>query len=222
MDTKPEDLKNIEVALRKYLFESPDPEENLAVLLQNPQLLTNFVDNLFDSLIESARQEEDEPLIKLYQGRRMLLQAVRNSLSKKDVALLHLIKQLKRNILTKTPSSGKPFEFQEILDKVQIWLKAPTREKGIKVLQEYPELLTDQPERMFSVLIENARQQGNDFFVRVLRTLSQIFRVIRLELGEKSGATASIDELKQAVAQALDHADFSVFVEGKQPAVFIA
>lgn len=216
------ELKSIETALQKFLFETEEPEEALTVLLQNPQLLSDFVDSLFDSLIENARLEKNEELVKFYHDRRMLLQAVRDSISKKDLALLHLIKQIqsKKEHLAKHRALEKPFEFQDILDKVYAWLEAPTREKSISVLQQHPELLTDQAERMFSVLIDNAHQRGNEFFVRVLRTLSEIFRVIRLELGDNKGA--SRDELKQAVEHALDQTDFSIFVEGKKPAIFLA
>lgn len=214
MSIAPFDLKSIETALQKYLFETPDPEESVRVLLENPQLLTDFVDNLFESLIEEA--EENENLVKFYQARRLLLQTVKNSISKKNLALLLMIKQME----SKKDKLAKPFEFQDILDKVQTWLEAPTREKGINILQQNPELLTDQPERMFSLLIDEAQLHGNEFFVRVLRTLSEFFRVIRLEVG--ANKTASKDELRQAVEYALDHTDFSVFVEGKQPAIFIA
>ncbi len=217
MNIAPFDLKSIETALQKYLFETPDPDESVRVLLENPQLLTDFVDNLFGALIEEA---ENENLVKFYQARRLLLQTVKDSISKKNLALLLMIKQIesKKEKLAKT--MGKPFEFQNILDKVQAWLEAPTREKGISILQQNPELLTDQPERMFSHLIDEAQQHGNDFFVRILRTLSEFFRVIRLEIG--TNKTASKDELKQAVEYALEHTDFSVFIEGKQPAIFIA
>jgi hypothetical protein len=214
MSIAPFDLKSIETALQKYLFETPDPEESVRVLLENPQLLTDFVDNLFESLIEEA--EENENLVKFYQARRLLLQTVKNSISKENLALLLMIKQMD----SKKEKLAKPFEFQDILDKVQTWLEAPTREKGINILQQNPELLTDQPERMFSLLIDEAQQHGNEFFVRVLRTLSEFFRVIRLEVG--ANKTASKDKLRQAVEYALDHTDFSVFVEGKQPAIFIA
>jgi hypothetical protein len=214
MSIAPFDLKSIETALQKYLFETPDPEESVRVLLENPQLLTDFVDNLFESLIEEA--EENENLVKFYQARRLLLQTVKNSISKENLALLLMIKQMD----SKKEKLAKPFEFQDILDKVQTWLEAPTREKGINILQQNPELLTDQPERMFSLLIDEAQLHGNEFFVRVLRTLSEFFRVIRLEVG--ANKTASKDELRQAVEYALDHTDFSVFVEGKQPAIFIA
>jgi hypothetical protein len=226
MKLNPNDLKSIELALQKYLFESPEPEEGVTVLLQNPQLFTDFVDSLFDSLIKDALAEENEEFVKFYQVRRLLLQTVKKSISKKELALLHMIKQIrsKRDIIAKHPllATTKPFEFQNILDNVQAWLEAPTRDKGVSILQQHPELLTDQPERMFSVLIDDARQQGNDFFVRVLRTLGEFFRVMRLEMGEQKVATASRDELKQIMEYALDHTDFSVFVDGKKPAVFIA
>ena len=55
MNTQPFDLKTIEPALRKFLFESPTLEDGLVVVLQIPQLLTNFVDNLFEHKHKSFR-----------------------------------------------------------------------------------------------------------------------------------------------------------------------
>ncbi len=224
---EPFDLKNIESALRQFLFETSNVEEGVTLLLRNPQLLTDFIENLFESLIKDARFENNEELAQFYKSRQILLQVVRNSLSKKDIVFLHVVRQLllKKEILTQHPDLiklDKPFEFQEILDKVQTWLKAPTREKSIHLLQQYPELLTDQPERMFCFLIDEAHRHGNEFFVRVLRTISEFFRIMRLALGEKDVASVSKDELREVVKQALDQTDFSVFIEGKQRVTFLA
>lgn len=217
-----EDLKSIQSALQQYLFEAPDAEESVAVLLQHPLLLSDFADSLFESLIKDAREEGSEDLAKFYHGRHLLLRAVKDSLSKKNLALLRLIEEIKlnKNDLAKIPSN-KSFEFQDLLGKVQAWLKAPTREKGIKVLQQNPELLTDQPERMFNVLMDDARQQGNEFFLDVLRAQSEFFRILRLELGEKT-AVASKDDLKRAVEYALDNIEFPIFMKDNKPSTFLA
>ena len=209
------ELKNIESALQKFLFESPTPEEGLMVLLQNPQLLTDFVEELFDSLISNATEQGSEELIKLYKGRHLLLQAVRQAMSKKDIALLHAIKLmlLKKEVSSKKISADEieVFDFKEILPKVLVWLKAPTLEQGVSILQEYPELLTDRPVKMFGWLIEEARKHGDEMFVHVLKTLREFFQSVRLTLMDKKEATASQDEITEAVKNALRQIDFSIF-----------
>lgn len=222
-----EDFKSIESALKKYLFESPNLDDSLTVLLQNPQLLTDFVDNLFESLIKEAEKEKKLELVKHYLSRRILLQAVRNSLSKKEIALLTAIKQTvlrKENLekrLLSLMNNTEPFDLKKLFDNVLMWLEASTQDKGITVLEEYPELLTDKTEKMFTFLIDEAHQQGNIFFEQILRTLSEFFRTLRLELGEKN-VGYSRTELREAVQYALEKTDFSIFRKGKQPVIFIA
>ncbi len=209
------ELENIDSALQQFLFESPTPEEGLMVLLQNPQLLTEFVEDMFDSLISNATEQGSDELIKLYKGRRLLLQAVRQAMSKKDIALLHAIKLmlLKKQLSTKQMSSDdiEVFDFQEILLKVLVWLKAPTLEQGVSILQEYPELLTERPIKMFSWLMDESRKHGDEMFVQVLKTLREFFQSVRLTLMDKKDSTASQDEITQAVKSALRQIDFSFF-----------
>jgi hypothetical protein len=221
------ELKRIESALKKYLFKSRNADESLTVLLQNPQLLTNFVDNLLDSLIEEAKKEQDSELAKYYLARQMLLQVVRNSLSKKELALLTAIKQTvdrKNNIakhLASVMDNEEPFDLTEILNKVLKWLEASTQDNGINVLEEFPDLLTDKTEKMFAFMIDEAHQHGNTFFEQILRSLSQFFRILRLELGEKN-VELSRNELGEAIEYALENTDFSIFRKGKQSVIFIA
>jgi hypothetical protein len=218
------EIETIEPALQKFLFESPTPEEGVMVLLQNPQLLTDFVEQLFDSLINNAIEQKSEDLLKLYKGRRMLLRSVRRALSKKDLALLHAIKLmlLKKDLSAKKLSSKETemFDFQEILLKVLVWLKAPTLEKGVSILQEYPELLTDRPIKMFGWLMEEAHKHGDDMFVQVLKTLREFFQSVRLTLMDKKGTTASQDEITQAVKNALKQIDFSMFHQKQEFSFF--
>ena len=101
------------------------------------------------------------------------------------------------------------------------WLDASTQDKGITVLEEYPDLLTDKAEKMFTFLIDEAHQYGNNFFEQILRTLSEFFRILRLELGEKT-VEHSRKELREAIELALEKTDFSIFRKGKQSVIFIA
>jgi len=227
MKNQSQELKSIESALKKYLFETPNPDDSLTVLLQNPQLLTDFVDELLDSLIEEAEKENESELAKHYLARQILLQAVRNSLSKKELALLIAIKQTvlrnenRAKRLSSVMENTEPFDFKNLFDNVLMWLEASTRDKGITVLEEYPDLLTDKTEKMFTFLIDEAHQHGNRFFEQILRTLSEFFRILRLELGEKN-VSSSRNELIEAVESALKNTDFSIFRKGKQQVIFIA
>ncbi len=165
------DLDSIESALQKFLFETPTPEEGLMVVLQNPQLLTRFVDNLFESLIKEAQSLENADLAKFYKGRRMLLQALKQALSSKDIALLYAAKLIQSKKGTKQAplaAGTEFFDFQETLAKLLVWLKAPTLEQGVNILQEYPELLTDRPVKMFGWLMDEARKHGDELFVQTL------------------------------------------------------
>lgn len=228
MNTEQFDLKQIELALRKFLFESPTPEKALVVVLQNPLLLTNFVDNLFESLIKDAKSRGNEELVKLYRGHHTLLQAIRQALSKKDIALLFAAKQIlaKKDIANASlismtiPESLE--DFQEIIAKMLVWLKAPTLEQGINILQQHPELLTEQPIKVFGWFIEEACKQGDEVFVQLLRTLREFFQSVRVALIDKDSATISTEELTQAVKQALVQTDFSAFTEKRQAATLLA
>ncbi|OQY51600.1 MAG: hypothetical protein DRR08_14190 [Candidatus Parabeggiatoa sp. nov. 2] len=218
------DLDSIESALQKFLFETPTPEEGLMVVLQNPQLLTRFVDNLFESLIKEAQSLENADLAKFYKGRRMLLQALKQALSSKDIALLYAAKLIQSKKGTKQAplaAGTEFFDFQETLAKLLVWLKAPTLEQGVNILQEYPELLTDRPVKMFGWLMDEARKHGDELFVQTLKTLREFFQLVRLALMEKEQATASKDEITQAVKHALKQTDFSAF-QKKQEFSFLA
>jgi hypothetical protein len=216
------DLKSLEPALQSFLFESSTPEEGLMVILQNPQLLTDFVETLFASLIDDAKQDGNDELVDFYSGRLMLLQTVREVLSKKDATLLHIAKLMlskKEDFKedSKTDSSSKTtewFDFQDIMVKTLVWLKAPTLEQGVKILRRYPELLTDKPIRMLSFLMEEAHNRGDEMFVQVLKTLREFFQSLRLNLIDKKGATT--EELKKAVKQALTQTDFSTFTDRQE------
>jgi len=222
-----DDLNSIKSALKEYLFYSPNADDSLTVLLQNPQLLTDFIDELFESLIIDAKKEKESELVTHYQNRRLFLQAVKKSLSKKEIALLTVHQQAalrKENtakLLSRVMVNTEPFDLKKLFDKVLKWLDASTEDKGITVLEKYPDLLTDKTEKMFTFLIDEANQQGNNFFEQILRTLSEFFRILRLELGEQN-VGVSQSKLIDALESAWEQTDFSIFNEGKQQVILIA
>jgi hypothetical protein len=221
------DIDTIEQPLRKLLFEIHTPEDGIAVILQHPQLLTNFVDSVFVSLINSASKQGNKDLVKLYRGRQMLLQAVKEALSNKDLALLYAVRQLlskknrSANSVAKDVDSKEVFELPEIMLKLLAWLKAPTLEQGVDVLQQHPELLTDKPIKLFGLLMDESHKRGDEMFVQVLKTLREFFQTVRMLLMDKKDAIASQAEITQAVKKALDQTDFSTLLK-KQEFSFLA
>ncbi len=221
------DINSIKSAFKEYLFFTPNADDSLTVLLKNPQLLTDFIDELFESLIKEAQKEKKSELVTHYQNRRIFLQTVKNSLSKKEIALLTAVKQTidrKENtakLLSRVMENTEPFDLKELFNKVLKWLDASTQDKGIIVLEKYPDLLTDKTEKMFTFLIDEANQQGNKFFAQILRTLSEFFRILRLELGNQH-VGVSQSKLIDALESAWEKTDFSIFIKGKQQVIFIA
>jgi hypothetical protein len=228
MNQEPQNLESIQNALEQFLFQAPTPEEGLRVLIDNPQLLTEFVDSLFELLIQDAREQDNQELFEFFTGRHLLLQAVRDALSQKDIALLVAIRQLLRlkSGLAHNALEGETnkelLDFQEIMLKVLTWLKTPTLEKGISLLQQNPELLTDRSVKMFGWLIEEAAKHGDEVFVDIIKTLREFLQSLRIALIDKNMTTVSKNELRQAVEEALAHTDFSVFNIQPEPAIFLA
>lgn len=71
------------------------------------------------------------------------------------------------------------FDIQTIQSALQQLLQISTPQEGIKVLLQYPELLTDQADLLFSNLIEQARGQARGTFVRVLSGLRDLAQEVR-------------------------------------------
>ncbi len=226
MNQEPDDLESIQTALQQFLFQAPTPEEGLQILIDNPELLTDFVDSLFELLIADAREQENEELLEFFTGRHLLLEAVKEAISQKDIALLVAIRQLLLNGLAKNTleaDESKEFlDFQDIMVKVLAWLKKPTLEKGISLLEQYPELLTDRPVRLFGWLIEEAGKHGDEVFVNIIKTLREFLQTLRIALIDKNSTTVSKNDLSQAIKEALEYTDFSAFTLQPEPAIFLA
>ena len=106
--------------------------------------------------------------------------------------------------------------------KVLAWLKSPSLDNGINLLQQYPELLTDRPVRLFGWLIEEAGKHGDEVFVNIIKTLREFLQTLRIALMDKNITTVSKNDLRQAVKEALEYTDFSAFSIQPEPAIFLA
>lgn len=184
MNSETFDLKNLEPVLRKFLFETSSPEDGLMVIFQHPQLLTDLVDTLFDSLIRHAHQQGNDRLVKLFKGRHLLLQAARKTL-------------LSSPQLTDTPYS---VDFKKMMAKLQRWLSASSLAEEALVLQEHPELLSDQMEIFLNLMMT---QQTHQQVLSMLHTYKILFREIRRHLPEKENL--SQEEIQQALNKAMTY-----------------
>jgi hypothetical protein len=205
-------LQDVEPALEEFLFNAPTADEGIIVLLKNPHLITSFIEEIFDDLIEDADNEGDNLLKDFYRSRRQLLHIVRSSLSDHDIILLHTAQQLAKQMLIEN-------DFKGIFLKILKWLQTPIIETRIKILQKNPDLLTDKTEIFFAVLIEKANCSGELIWVKILRSLNEMFRMLRLDLHNKAG---NAEEIKAAIELSIDKTDFSVFTEGYQHVYFVA
>ncbi|WP_069470939.1 queuosine salvage family protein [Candidatus Marithrix sp. Canyon 246] len=205
-------LQEVESALEEFLFNAQTPDDGITVLLKNPNLITSFIEEIFDDLIADADNEGDNILKDFYKSRLELLHILKSKLSKQDIILLHTAKQLTKQVLIENDS-------KEIFSKIVKWLRTPTLEKRIKILQKNPELLTDKTEKFFTNLIERANSSGELMSVKILRSINEIFRMLRLDLNNK---TDNIEDIKAAIELSLDKTDFSIFTEGYQSVYFVA
>jgi len=208
----PVTLQEVESALEEFLFNARTPDDGITVLLKNPNLITSFIEDIFNDLITDADNEGDNILKDFYKSRLELLHILKSKLSKNDIILLHTAKQLTKQVLIENDS-------KEIFSKILKWLRTPTLENRIKILQKNPELLTDKTEKFFTNLIERANSSGELMSVKILRSLNEIFRMLRLDLNNK---TDNIEDIKAAIELSLDKTDFSIFTEGYQSVYFVA
>lgn len=198
MNSETFDLKNLEPVLRKFLFETSSPEDGLVVIFQHPQLLTDLVDTLFDSLICHAHQQGNERLVKLFKGRHLLLQAARKTLLSSPQA-------------TYTPCS---IDVKKMMAKLQSWLAASSLEEEVLVLQEHPELLSEQLEIFLHLMMT---QQTHQPVISMLHIYKILFREIRRYLPEKE--SLSQGEIRQALNKAMTHLQTKI---KKHTTLFIA
>ncbi|MDM8568108.1 hypothetical protein QUF50_01060 [Thiotrichales bacterium HSG1] len=220
-----EDLEEIEAALQKFLFDSSIPEEGFNVALQNPQLFNNFVDDLLESLIQDADEEDDLELAMFYRNRRNFLKMCRHALSsQKEILLLDFLRHTlsKRNISLQALFSIADDEFsdfQQVLIQLLIWFKNPTINKGVIVLQKNPELLTDKPTKLLGWLMNEANESSNDIFIQMLKIIREFLQTIRIALLDKDDI--STNDIKLAIQQALKSTDFSILIK-RQPMSILA
>jgi len=80
---------------------------------------------------------------------------------------------------TKLPNS------QDLNKALDIFIQTTTMEDGLNVLQQYPELLEDNADLLFSSIIDSARKQGHEVTAQALDERRDFIRNVRQELSKK-------------------------------------
>ena len=74
---------------------------------------------------------------------------------------------------------------QDHQDALNIFIQTTTIEEAHSVLQQYPNLLSDQADLLLSSIITTARKQGQESIAQALDERRDFIREVRHELSEK-------------------------------------
>ncbi len=69
----------------------------------------------------------------------------------------------------------------ELYQAIDAFIQTTTMEEALEIVEQYPELLTDKADILFSTIISNARQAGHDTTVQALDERRDFIRGIREE-----------------------------------------
>lgn len=75
---------------------------------------------------------------------------------------------------------------QGLKPALDAFILTSTMEEGLKVLQQYPELLSDQADLLFSSIINSARKAGHETTAQALDERRNFVRNIREETEKKT------------------------------------
>ncbi|KHD11520.1 hypothetical protein PN36_07135 [Candidatus Thiomargarita nelsonii] len=68
---------------------------------------------------------------------------------------------------------------------VDAFIQTPSMEEALKVLQTYPDLLTDQADILLASIITSARQEGHEITAQALDERRDFIRSVREEIDPK-------------------------------------
>jgi 2-oxo-4-hydroxy-4-carboxy--5-ureidoimidazoline (OHCU) decarboxylase len=175
-----EQVKLINTTLLQ-LLQVQSSEEARSLLQQHPELLTDEADALLGFYIEAAREQCNEEAVQLLNSHREGLQLIRSRLQESPQPA------------TPEPDS-EPFDF--LKTALLQFVQAKTPEETTSILQQHPELLTDEADALFDPYIEKAREHGDkkavEFFSSHRETL-QRFRSRRQEFSQPATTEQKMD-----------------------------
>ncbi len=69
------------------------------------------------------------------------------------------------------------------------FIQTATMEDAVQILQQHPELLSDQADLLFSSIIHSARQEGHEVTAQALDERRNFIRSVRQEIEEQKKQT---------------------------------
>jgi CHAT domain-containing protein len=164
MSTEQIDFEGLGAALQK-LFAVKTPEEGIAILQQHPELLSEEADMMLDKLIHHAREQGNDDEAQLFSHARELLQSLRQAIA-----------EAQGNERNDMPEQ---IDFDALWATFQKLFAANTREESTNILQQHPELLSEDADMMLDNLIHHAREQGNDDDIQLFSHIRELLQSIR-------------------------------------------
>jgi len=74
---------------------------------------------------------------------------------------------------------------QTLQAALDAFIQTPSMEDALKVLQTYPDLLTDQADILLASIITSARQQGHEITAQALDERRDFIRSVRQDIEQK-------------------------------------
>jgi CHAT domain-containing protein/tetratricopeptide (TPR) repeat protein len=172
MSTEQIDFEGLGAALQK-LFAVKTPEEGIAILQQHPELLSEEADMMLDKLIHHAREQGNDDEAQLFSHARELLQSLRQAIA-----------EAQGNERNDMPEQ---IDFEGLWAALEKLFAIKTPEEGIVILQQHPELLSEEADMMLDNLIHHAREQGNDDDAQLFSHLREMLQSFREAIAEAQG-----------------------------------
>ncbi len=138
------------------------------ILEQHPELLTDEADALLEQLIQTARERNDENARQLFEQHRNLLRRCR------QVGIEQAFQE---------QSQGKRWQ-QRLLETLFAFIQAETWDESRRILEQHPELLTDEADALLEQLIQAAKAQQDENAQQLFEQHRRLLRRCR-EVGIK-------------------------------------
>lgn len=79
----------------------------------------------------------------------------------------------------------EPSDQPDIQEALNAFIQTGSMEEAQKIIQQYPALLSDQADLLFSSIIQSARKQGHEITAQALDERRDFIRNVRTVLSEK-------------------------------------
>ncbi|MEJ5241402.1 MAG: CpXC domain-containing protein, partial [Anaerolineales bacterium] len=124
----------------------PDLNQKRTILENTPELLTDEADALLEQLIQAAKAQQDENARQLFEQHRNLLRRCR------EVGIEQAFQE---------QSQGERWQ-ERLTETLFAFIQAKTWDESRRILEQHPELLTDEADALLEQLIQAAKAQQDE------------------------------------------------------------